>query len=145
MSFIIVIFLLLDMEMYGKKKGKKKKKPFSLDEMSDALPEAKDNGVAAGEDREPPTIQAAEVDDFDLDMDFTRTKKKKTKKKKVLNDLLAKDEGTAEADDKEFGKCFLLFVGVDASTCWAAAARADYLLDLIVGLSLVCGSQMCLS
>ncbi|XP_063865231.1 eukaryotic translation initiation factor 2 subunit 2-like isoform X1 [Scylla paramamosain] len=90
-----------DMEMYGKKKSKKKKKPFSLDEMSDALPEAKDNGVATGEDREPPAIQAAEVDDFDLDMDFSRTKKKRTKKKKVLNDLIAKDEVAADADDKE--------------------------------------------
>ncbi|MPC30153.1 Eukaryotic translation initiation factor 2 subunit 2 [Portunus trituberculatus] len=107
-----------DMEMYGKKKSKKKKKPFSLDEMSDALPETKDNGVAAGEDREPPAIQAAEVDDFDLDMDFTRTKKKKTKKKKVLNDLIAKDEVAAEADDKE----------LESGDGWVGSER-DYTYD----------------
>lgn len=107
-----------DMEMYGKKKSKKKKKPFSLDEMSDALPEAKDNGVAAGDDREPPAIQAAEVDDFDLDMDFTRTKKKKTKKKKVLNDLIAKDEVAAEADDKE----------LESGDGWVGSER-DYTYD----------------
>lgn len=107
-----------DMEMYGKKKSKKKKKPFSLDEMSDALPEAKDNGVAAGDDREPPAIQAAEVDDFDLDMDFTRTKKKKTKKKKVLTDLIAKDDGAAEADDKE----------LESGDGWVGSER-DYTYD----------------
>lgn len=107
-----------DMEMYGKKKSKKKKKPFSLDEMSDALPEAKDNGVAAGDDREPPAIQAAEVDDFDLDMDFSRTKKKRTKKKKVLTDLIAKDEGAAEADDKE----------LESGDGWVGSER-DYTYD----------------
>ncbi|KAK8375621.1 hypothetical protein O3P69_008432 [Scylla paramamosain] len=107
-----------DMEMYGKKKSKKKKKPFSLDEMSDALPEAKDNGVAAGEDREPPAIQAAEVDDFDLDMDFSRTKKKRTKKKKVLNDLIAKDEVAADADDKE----------LESGDGWVGSER-DYTYD----------------
>uniref|UniRef100_A0A0P4W9X6 Eukaryotic translation initiation factor 2 subunit 2 n=1 Tax=Scylla olivacea TaxID=85551 RepID=A0A0P4W9X6_SCYOL len=107
-----------DMEMYGKKKSKKKKKPFSLDEMSDALPEAKDNGVAAGEDREPPAIQAAEVDDFDLDMDFSRTKKKRTKKKKVLNDLIAKDDVAADADDKE----------LESGDGWVGSER-DYTYD----------------
>lgn len=92
------------MEMFGKKKSKKKKKPFSMDDMSEALPESKDNGVAVGEDREPPAVQPAEVDDFDLDMDFTKAKKKKTKKKKGLTDLIAKEDSIADADDKEFGK-----------------------------------------
>lgn len=108
-----------DMEMYGKKKSKKKKKPFSLDEMSDALPEAKDNGVAAGDEREPLTIQAAEADDFDLDMDFSsKTKKKRTKKKKLLNDLIAKDDGGAEADDKE----------LESGDGWVGSER-DYTYD----------------
>lgn len=93
------------MEMFGKKKSKKKKKPFSMDDMSEALPESKDNGVAVGEDREPQAVQPAEVDDFDLDMDFTKAKKKKTKKKKVvLNDLIAKEDLVADADDTELGK-----------------------------------------
>lgn len=93
------------MEMFGKKKSKKKKKPFSMDDMSDALPESKDNGVAVGEDREPPAVQPAEVDDFDLDMDFTKAKKKKTKKKKVvLNDLIAKEDAVPDTDDPELGK-----------------------------------------
>ena len=131
--------------MFGKKKTKKKKKPFSLDEMSEALPETKDNGVAVGEDREPPSVQPAEVDDFDLDMDFSKAKKKRNKKKKGLNDLIAKDEGGADGDDKDMGKWAIFIVVVDASTCQAAAARAEHLLDISVGLSLVCGSLMCWS
>lgn len=98
-------YMFSDMEMFGKKKSKKKKKPFTMDDMSEALPETKDNGVAVGEDREPPAVQPAEVDDFDLDMDFTKAKKKKTKKKKViLNDLIAKEDIVPEGDDTELGK-----------------------------------------
>ncbi|XP_050721990.1 eukaryotic translation initiation factor 2 subunit 2-like isoform X3 [Eriocheir sinensis] len=108
-----------DMEVFGKKKGKKKKKPFSMDDMSEALPESKDNGVAVGEDREPPAVQPAEVDDFDLDMDFTKAKKKKTKKKKVvLNDLIAKEDMVADADDAE----------LESGDGWVGSER-DYTYD----------------
>lgn len=108
-----------DMEMFGKKKTKKKKKPFTLDEMSEALPESKDNGVVVGEDREPPAVQPTGMDDFDLDMDFSKKKKKKkTSKKKGLNDLIAKEEGTGEGDDKE----------VESDDCWVGSER-DYTYD----------------
>lgn len=91
-----------DMEMFGKKKSKKmKKKMFNLDELSEALPETKESGVTSGDDRDPVTIQPAEVDDFDLDMDFSKAKKKKPKKKKGLVDLIAKDESVMDSDDKE--------------------------------------------
>ncbi|KAK8751987.1 hypothetical protein OTU49_011469 [Cherax quadricarinatus] len=91
-----------DMEMFGKKKSKKmKKKMFNLDELSEALPETKESGVTSGDDRDPVTIQPAEVDDFDLDMDFSKAKKKKPKKKKGLVDLIAKDESVIDSDDKE--------------------------------------------
>ncbi|XP_045614301.1 eukaryotic translation initiation factor 2 subunit 2 isoform X4 [Procambarus clarkii] len=91
-----------DMEMFGKKKSKKKnKKPFNLEELSEALPETKETGIIIGEDREQVASQASEVDDFDLDMDFSKAKKKKPKKKKGLVDLIAKDDSVMDSDDKE--------------------------------------------
>ncbi|XP_050721989.1 eukaryotic translation initiation factor 2 subunit 2-like isoform X2 [Eriocheir sinensis] len=118
-----------DMEVFGKKKGKKKKKPFSMDDMSEALPESKDNGVAVGEDREPPAVQPAEVDDFDLDMDFTKAKKKKTKKKKVvLNDLIAKEDMVADADDAELEDTILSEEVRESGDGWVGSER-DYTYD----------------
>ncbi|XP_042204670.1 eukaryotic translation initiation factor 2 subunit 2-like isoform X2 [Homarus americanus] len=91
-----------DMEMFGKKKSKKKKmKPFNLDELSEALPDSKDSGVVSGEDREPATAQPVEMDDFDLDMDFSKAKKKRSKKKKELVELIAKEENVLDSDDRE--------------------------------------------
>ncbi|KAG7156027.1 putative Eukaryotic translation initiation factor 2 subunit 2-like 2 [Homarus americanus] len=95
-----------DMEMFGKKKSKKKKmKPFNLDELSEALPDSKDSGVVSGEDREPATAQPVEMDDFDLDMDFSKAKKKRSKKKKELVELIAKEENVLDSDDRELGEC----------------------------------------
>ena len=92
----------LDLESFGKKKKKgKKKKPFNLDEMEGALPtDNADDGVTMGED--------AENDDINLDMDFSKDKKKKkSKSKKDLDELFA-DKEDDKMGDKENGElCWL--------------------------------------
>jgi len=92
----------IDATFTGKKKSKKKK-PFSLEEMSDALD--KDvNGVDGGDeggggDSAP---APADLDELDFEMDFTKAKKKKVKKsKKKLEDLAIEDDVTADTEDKE--------------------------------------------
>ncbi|XP_042204672.1 eukaryotic translation initiation factor 2 subunit 2-like isoform X4 [Homarus americanus] len=108
-----------DMEMFGKKKSKKKKmKPFNLDELSEALPDSKDSGVVSGEDREPATAQPVEMDDFDLDMDFSKAKKKRSKKKKELVELIAKEENVLDSDDRE----------LESGDGWVGSER-DYTYD----------------
>lgn len=94
------------MEMFGKKKPKKKKvKAFNLDELNETLPEVKESGVPAGEDREQTSTQPADVEDLDLDFDFSRTvKKKRSKKKNRLDDLIAKTDTVLEGEDNEQGK-----------------------------------------
>lgn len=89
----------LDPESFGKKK-KKKKKPFNLEELDGALPDAKEELVT-----ETNAVQEDMVidDNFDLDMDFSKTKKKK-KKKKDLDELMAETDD--KMDDKENGKYF---------------------------------------
>lgn len=92
-----------DMEMFGKKKGKKKKsKPFSMDDLNDALPETKEGSTAENEEKDP---ALAEVDEFDLDINFSKAKKKKSKKKKDLDVLIAEqEEALMDADDKDVGE-----------------------------------------
>lgn len=91
------------MEMFGKKKGKKKKsKPFSMDDLNDALPETKEGSTAENEEKDP---ALAEVDEFDLDINFSKAKKKKSKKKKDLDVLIAEqEEALMDADDKDVGE-----------------------------------------
>lgn len=87
-------------ELLGKKKSKKKKKPFNLDELGDALPEAS-TLADAGEDIAV-TGEPGAMDDLDLNMDFTRTKKKKMKKKKMdLDELIGIEEHLQDGEDKE--------------------------------------------
>lgn len=92
-----------DMEMFGKKKGKKKKsKPFSMDDLNDALPETKEGTATENEEKDP---ALAEVDEFDLDINFSKAKKKKSKKRKDLDVLIAEqEEASMDADDKDVGE-----------------------------------------
>lgn len=103
----------LDPESFGKKK-KKKKKPFNLEELDGALPDAKEELVT-----ETNAVQEDMVidDNFDLDMDFSKTKKKK-KKKKDLDELMAETDD--KMDDKENVE--------DTSTTWSGSDR-DYTYD----------------
>lgn len=103
----------LDPESFGKKK-KKKKKPFNLEELDGALPDAKEEQVT-----ETNAVQEDMVidDNFDLDMDFSKTKKKK-KKKKDLDELMAETDD--KMDDKENVE--------DTSTTWSGSDR-DYTYD----------------
>jgi len=103
-----------EMEMFGKKKSKKKKsKPFNLDDLGDALPDTKD---IAGGDSEEKDSAIADVDEFDLDINFSMAKKKKSKKKKDLDVLIAEEESTM--DDKD----------VDTGDGWSGTER-DYTYD----------------
>ncbi|XP_045614300.1 eukaryotic translation initiation factor 2 subunit 2 isoform X3 [Procambarus clarkii] len=118
-----------DMEMFGKKKSKKKnKKPFNLEELSEALPETKETGIIIGEDREQVASQASEVDDFDLDMDFSKAKKKKPKKKKGLVDLIAKDDSVMDSDDKELEEIGVCEEIRESGDGWIGSER-DYTYD----------------
>ncbi|KAK7069122.1 eukaryotic translation initiation factor 2 [Halocaridina rubra] len=108
-----------DMELFGKKKPKKKKaKPFSLDELNDALQDGKETYMGDEENIDPSINQAAEAEDFDIDMDFTKAKKKKTKKKKGLNTLIAEDEAMVDDKDGE----------MDSGDIWKDTER-DYTYD----------------
>ncbi|XP_042204671.1 eukaryotic translation initiation factor 2 subunit 2-like isoform X3 [Homarus americanus] len=118
-----------DMEMFGKKKSKKKKmKPFNLDELSEALPDSKDSGVVSGEDREPATAQPVEMDDFDLDMDFSKAKKKRSKKKKELVELIAKEENVLDSDDRELEESVVCEEIRESGDGWVGSER-DYTYD----------------
>lgn len=110
----------LDLENFGKKK-KRKKKPFNLDEIDNALPSVNeannDEQVIAelGQDD-----GANPEEDFDLDLDFSKTKKKKKKKAKELDEILADKVD----DDREDGN-----ENVDEnSSTWAGSDR-DYTYD----------------
>lgn len=100
------------MEMFGKKKSKKtKKKPFNLDELTDALTDGvgKDGAGEDGDEKEAPaSAPSADVDSFDLEMDFRNAKKKRAKKRPGLRELITKEE-TVDGDDKEIGECPYLF------------------------------------
>lgn len=100
--------LFPDMEMFGKKKGKKKKsKPFSMDDLNDALPETKESTVTESEEKDP---ALAEVNEFDLDINFSKDKKKKSKKKKDLDVLIAEqEEASMDGDDKDNGKSCIIY------------------------------------
>ncbi|CAF4825957.1 unnamed protein product [Pieris macdunnoughi] len=83
----------LDLDNFGKKKKKKKKTFFNLDELDNALPEAKDEKLPA----EEPEHQDEElIDDLDLDIDYTRTKKKK--KKRNLDEIVGEEDVKAGED-----------------------------------------------
>ncbi|GLV45801.1 eukaryotic translation initiation factor 2 subunit beta [Carabus blaptoides fortunei] len=103
----------LDLETFGKKK-KKKKKPFNLEELDGALPDAKEEQTT-----ESNAVQDESIvdDNFDLDMDFSKSKKKK-KKKKDLDELMAETDD--KQDDKENVE--------DTSTAWFGSDR-DYSYD----------------
>lgn len=94
-----------DIELFGKKKPKKKKsKPFNLEELNDALPDGKETYTGGDEENiDPATTVVAEVEDFDVDMDFSKAKKKRTKKKK-LDTLIAEEDAIDDKDgDLESG------------------------------------------
>jgi translation initiation factor 2 subunit 2 len=109
----------LDLENFGKKK-KRKKKPFNLDEIDNALPSVNeannDEQIIAEQGQED---GANPEEDFDLDLDFSKTKKKK-KKKKELEEILAdkldddREDGTENVDEN--------------SSTWAGSDR-DYTYD----------------
>lgn len=95
-----------DMELFGKKKPKKKKsrQPFNLDDLNDALPDGKDGYGGDEENIDPASTVVAEMEDFDLDMDFSKDKKKRKKGKKGLATLIAEEEAvTDDKDDLESG------------------------------------------
>jgi len=77
----------LDLESFGKKKKKSKKKPFVMEDVEAALPEA-----------EAPEGEVVE-DQEDLDLDFSITTKKK-KKKKTAGPV---EEDKEEKDDENSG------------------------------------------
>lgn len=101
------------MEMFGKKKSKKtKKKPFNLDELTDALTDSvgKDGAGEDGDEKEAPaSAPSADVDSFDLEMDFRNAKKKRAKKRPGLRELITKEETVGDGDDKEIGECPCVF------------------------------------
>ncbi|KAL1501703.1 hypothetical protein ABEB36_006985 [Hypothenemus hampei] len=80
----------LDLKILRKKK---KKKPFSTDDLDAALNEVKDDigGDAPNQDDE--------IIDDDFDLDFNKLKKKKKSKKQNLDEIIA--EVDDKADDKE--------------------------------------------
>jgi len=104
----------IDIDLDFSKKKKKKKKPFNMEELDGALPDAKDkddtiNDAAGNQD------ESMMDDNFDLD--FSKTKKKK-KKKKDLDELIA------EVDDKQEDKENV----EDTSVSWLGSDR-DYTYD----------------
>ncbi|KAK3852466.1 hypothetical protein Pcinc_040951 [Petrolisthes cinctipes] len=112
-----------DMEMFGKKKSKKtKKKPFNLDELTDALPDSNAKEAGAGEEgsekEQAPATMSAEVESFDLEMDFSKAKKKRTKKRPGLKELITKEEIVGDGDDKE----------IECGDEWIGSER-DYTYD----------------
>ncbi|XP_046391462.1 eukaryotic translation initiation factor 2 subunit 2 isoform X2 [Ischnura elegans] len=106
-------------------KKRKKKKPFSLEELESALPESV-GGKGKEEVSEEQNGGAAEdgvvEDSFDLDMDFSKTKKKK-KKKKDFDELVAEEE-KKEAEEKENSE-------ETSHTTWSGSDR-DYTYDELI-------------
>lgn len=87
----------LDLDNFGKKKKKTKKRFFNLQEMENALPEVTQNENTPVEEPEPQEEEV--IDDLDLDIDFSRTKKKK--KKKNIDEFAIEDDVKGEDQDKE--------------------------------------------
>ncbi|XP_042868453.1 eukaryotic translation initiation factor 2 subunit 2-like [Penaeus japonicus] len=116
-----------DMEMFGKKKGKKKKsKPFSMDDLNDALPETKESTVTESEEKDP---ALAEVNEFDLDINFSKDKKKKSKKKKDLDVLIAEqEEASMDGDDKDNEESVVCEETKESGEGWTGTER-DYTYD----------------
>jgi len=112
-----------DIEMFGKKKSKKKKsKPFSLDDLNDALPDSKDGILGDGEEKDP---ALAELEEFDLDINFLKAKKKKSKKKKELDVLIAEEEATMEVEENEVEESVVCEETKEAGDGWLSNDR-DY-------------------
>ncbi|MCL4146759.1 UNVERIFIED_CONTAM: hypothetical protein GTU68_013528 [Idotea baltica] len=95
-----------DFDLLGKKKSKKKKKqPFNLDDLRDAVPDARD-GEDVGDDGGGLMASIADTDEYNMDFN-QQTKKKRKKIKKVdLEGLLAEDEPKEDVDttEKESGE-----------------------------------------
>lgn len=87
----------LDLDNFGKKKKKTKKRFFNLQEMENALPEVSQIENVPVEEPEPQEEEV--IDDLDLDIDFSRTKKKK--KKKNIDEFAIEDDVKGEDQDKE--------------------------------------------
>ncbi|CAH0724917.1 unnamed protein product, partial [Brenthis ino] len=87
----------LDLDNFGKKKKKTKKRFFNLQEMENALPEVPQNENTPVEEPEPQEEEV--IDDLDLDIDFSLTKKKK--KKKNIDEFAIEDDVKGEDQDKE--------------------------------------------
>jgi translation initiation factor 2 subunit 2 len=89
----------LDLENFGKKKRKKKKTGFNLDDLDAALPstsggdEVQEEPAAGGEE------DGAIDDTFDFGM------KKKKKKKPEINELLSDNKENEEVENGKRGQC----------------------------------------
>ncbi|XP_071446663.1 eukaryotic translation initiation factor 2 subunit 2 isoform X2 [Hetaerina americana] len=104
-------------------KKRKKKKPFSLEELESALPESGTKGKEDGGEEQNGAAEDGVVEDsFDLDMDFSKTKKKK-KKKKDFDELMAEEE-KKEAEEKENSE-------ETSHTTWSGSDR-DYTYDELI-------------
>ncbi|XP_066971384.1 eukaryotic translation initiation factor 2 subunit 2 isoform X1 [Macrobrachium rosenbergii] len=117
-----------DIELFGKKKPKKKKsKPFNLEELNDALPDGKETYTGGDEENiDPATTVVAEVEDFDVDMDFSKAKKKRTKKKKL--DTLIAEEDAIDDKDGDLEEAVVCEEIRESGDGWTGTER-DYTYD----------------
>ena len=93
----------LDLETFGKKKRKKKKTGFNLDDLDAALPT--EEGNQDEESGAAPDDEGAGIDDtFDLGM------KKKKKKKPDINDLLKDNKENEELENGKHWTCLCVVI-----------------------------------
>jgi translation initiation factor 2 subunit 2 len=91
----------IDLENFGKKKRKKKKTGFNLDELDAALPPAGDEENNPEESGAGGDEEGAIDDTFDLGM------KKKKKKKTEINELLKDNKENEEVENGKKVKFFM--------------------------------------
>uniref|UniRef100_A0A2R5L7N8 Eukaryotic translation initiation factor 2 subunit 2 n=1 Tax=Ornithodoros turicata TaxID=34597 RepID=A0A2R5L7N8_9ACAR len=116
-------------ELSGLKKKKKKKKPFNLDELDAALPDAepKDDAVTAVDDEKEEDKEGAGLDVDDLD--FNLPKKKKKKKKITFEAIETDGPGGEEDEDTTFAdELDTRSSAAASSTTWSGSDR-DYTYD----------------
>ena len=84
---------------FGKKKKKKKSKPFNMDELKDSLGDAEDNETPLDD------ITTNTVNMDELDFDFSKRKKRPKKvKPSGIDDLLSEDKTKEGQNGKENGQ-----------------------------------------